>query len=125
MENTTKHEADFVFIQGGSNVYFIEKDRYNWLDIFVAVDGFTLQSFIDSEYKTTVLNTRGEVIMQNFKNVDMKVVQELLSGVEKSYEERLQLLADIDKALDEGDKEKFMRLTELLNGGIENERGIA
>jgi hypothetical protein len=113
---TEKYEADFVFIKNGG-VYFIEKDRYGWLSLFVAVDENTVKDFLESGYKTTILNTKGEVIMQNFKGIDLKAVQELLSDIEKSYEEKLRILEEIDKALDEGDKETFMILTEKLYKG--------
>jgi hypothetical protein len=127
MENTISHQADFIFVESG-NVYIIEKDRRGMFRYFVAVDGMTAQLCLDSEFKTQIKNVRGEVIMQNFKETDMKVVQELLSGAEESYEKKLKILADIDNALDEGNRELFLALTEelkLLDGGTESEHGVA
>lgn len=128
MENTVNYEADFVFIEGGHDLYIIHKDRYGWLDLCIAVDRGFVDSFLKSEYKTTILNSRGEIMMQNFKDVNMKVVQDLLSSAEKSYEERVELLAEIDNALDSGDKVLFLKLTEQLkqlDGGITSEHGVA
>ena len=65
--------------------------------------------------------------MQNFKNLDLKAVQEFLTEVEDVDTKKQQLLANIDKALDEGDKTLFLALTEelkQLNGGIV-ENGVA
>jgi hypothetical protein len=126
MNNTINYEADFRFVNSG-NVYIIEKDRYGIFRHFVAVDELTVQTCLMSEYKTQIINGRGEVIVQNFKNLDLKAVQEFLTEVEDVDTKKQQLLANIDKALDEGDKTLFLALTEelkQLNGGIV-ENGVA
>lgn len=126
MNNTINYEADFRFVNSG-NVYIIEKDRYGIFRHFVAVDELTVQTCLMSEYKTQIINGRGEVIVQNFKNLDLKAVQEFLKEVEGVDTKKQQLLSDIDKALDEGDKVLFLALTEelkQLNGGIA-ENGVA
>jgi hypothetical protein len=126
MNNTINYEADFRFVNSG-NVYIIEKDRYGIFRHFVAVDELTVQTCLMSEYKTQIINGKGEVIVQNFKNLDLKAVQELLTEVEGIDTKKQQLLANIDKALDEGNKVLFLALTEelkQLNGGIV-ENGVA
>jgi hypothetical protein len=126
MNDTINYEADFRFVNSG-NVYIIEKDRYGIFRHFVAVDELTVQTCLMSEYKTQIINGKGEVIVQNFKNLDLKAVQEFLKEVEGVDTKKQQLLSDIDKALDEGDKTLFLALTEelkQLNGGIA-ENGVA
>lgn len=107
-------ESEFAFIKNG-NVYFIEKDKYNCLFPFIALDEGLVNDFIKSTHKTIIFNTEGVIIMKNFGNYDLKGAQELLSEVEKSYDEKLEL---IDKALAEGDKDTFIQLTTELYGGI-------
>jgi hypothetical protein len=118
-------DSDFVFIKASHDVYLIDKDRYNFLFPFVAVDEVIVKDFMNTKFKVKVKNTEGEVIMKNFNEPNMKVVQDLLTDAELEYNNRLQLMADIDKALDEGNKELFMELTSKLNGGLENECGVA
>lgn len=112
------NESDFIFIKSG-NVYIIEKDRYNALYPFVALTEIDIHHFILSKYHTTIINPKGEVIMQNFeskekKTYDLTNVHELLTEVETAYITKEKLLEDIDKALSEGDRVTFMLLTEQL-----------
>jgi hypothetical protein len=126
MDNQIGNYADFVFIQSG-NVFIIDKDRKGIFRHWVAIDELTAITCLESEYKTQIKNYKGEVIMQNFKNLDLKAVQELLTEVEGIDTKKQKLLADIDEALDKGDKVLFLALTEelkLLDGGIAN-NGVA
>lgn len=117
--NNILNEAEFSFIQNG-NVFFVEKDKHNVLYNFVALTEIDVLMFLNSRYKTIVRNMRGEVTMKNFngdvekKTYDLTGVHQLLSEVEESYSTKEKLLEDIDKALLEGNKEEFVRLTNQL-----------
>src|SRR5206468_5197806 len=100
--NTIK-EAEFVFIKSG-NCFIIDKDSYNALYPFVALAERDIKMFLLSNYKTIVINMKGEVIMKNFggdigkKTYDLTSVKQVLSEVEESYNSKQKLLEDIDKA---------------------------
>lgn len=109
-----KLESEFVFIKNG-NVFMIDKDKYNWLNHVIVLDVYTVQGFLNSEYKTTVLDEKGEILAQNFKSKSLNLdsIQELLEEIEQSYNQKLDL---IDNALAKGDKELFMMVTGELYG---------
>jgi hypothetical protein len=110
--------ADFVFIKSG-NVYVIEKDRFGILFFAYAITEEDVEYFLRSNYKTKIVNMRGDVIMKNFsdkeKKYDLTNVHNLLSEVEEGYNAKQKLLEDIDNALAEGNREEFLRLTNQLN----------
>lgn len=116
------NEAEFSFVQGGNDVYFVEKDSYLVLYRFIAIDKDMVDEFLKSPYKVIVRNAEGEVVMKNFevggekekKTIDLTSVHELLLEVETTYNSKQQLLENIDKALAEGNKELFIELTNQL-----------
>lgn len=112
------NQSDFIFVKSG-NCYIIEKDSYNILYPFVALTEIDVHHFILSKYHTTIINPKGEVIMQNFESkgkqtYDLTNVHELLTEVETAYTTKEQLLADIDIALAEGNRDLFIELTNQL-----------
>lgn len=118
--NETRHEEAFSFIKTSNpNIYVIEKDRYNALFPLLFLTEADVMLFMQSGHKTVIKNERGEVIMQNFESkgkqtYDLTNVHELLTEVETAYTTKEQLLADIDIALAEGNRDLFIELTNQL-----------
>lgn len=116
------NEAEFSFIKGGRDIYFIEKDVYLVLYPFISIDQGMIDEFIKSPYKTIIRDSRGEIIMKNFdvgggkdkKTLDLTTVHELLLEVETVYNSKQKLLEDIDKALSDGNRKLFIELTNQL-----------
>lgn len=122
MSNEISNKSDIVFTKSGNNVYAISKDRFGYLDNFIALDEPSMKSLLNNkDLKVSVFDRNDNLIAKNYQTIEKSTldsVKNMLEEVSNTYDN---LLVKIDDSLARQDKEDFIRLTNELYGGTNND----